>query len=79
MLFFFIPKTVSLQKENGSIFTADEGSFAPNFSDDMKALDVLMEVIEALSPDYNYKLALDVAASQFFNEATHRYDSHGTM
>lgn len=61
------------------ILTNDEGSFAPNFKDDTEALNFLVKIMEQLSPNYHFKIALDVAASHFFDAATHRYNWHGTM
>lgn len=51
----------------------DEGGFAPNLPNDTAALDLLMKVINNL-PESTYTIALDVAASQLYDEATKTYN-----
>lgn len=51
----------------------DEGGFAPNLESDKAGLELLMQTAKEL-PLYTYNFALDVAASEFYNESTHTYD-----
>lgn len=48
----------------------DEGGFAPNLESNAAALDLILEAIKAagLEPGTDIGLALDVAASEFYNE-----------
>merc|ERR1711985_122457 len=53
----------------------DEGGFAPSVQDNNEALDVLMDAIEKSGHKAKIKLATDVAASEFYNADTKKYDS----
>ncbi len=57
----------------------DEGGFAPNLPSNAAALDLILEAIEAAGyvPGQDVGLALDVAASEFYNEDG-TYDFEGT-
>jgi enolase len=52
----------------------DEGGFAPSVQDNDEALDVLMDAITKSGHKDKIKLATDVAASEFYNSETKRYD-----
>lgn len=54
----------------------DEGGFAPNLKSNQEALDVIMEAIRAAGyePGKDIFLAMDVAASEFYNEETKVYE-----
>merc|ERR1719491_961356 len=52
----------------------DEGGFAPSVQDNDEALDVLMEAVEKSGHKAKIKLATDVAASEFYNADTKKYD-----
>merc|ERR1719476_714703 len=52
----------------------DEGGFAPNVQDNNEALDVLMDAIEKAGHKDRVKIGTDVAASEFFNSETKKYD-----
>merc|ERR1711957_528426 len=52
----------------------DEGGFAPSVQDNDEALDVLMEAMEKSGHKDKVKIATDVAASEFYNAETKRYD-----
>merc|ERR1712241_982456 len=52
----------------------DEGGFAPNVQDNNEALDVLMDAIEKAGHKDKVKIGTDVAASEFFNSDTKKYD-----
>ena len=56
----------------------DEGGFAPNLPSNAAALDLILEAIEAAGyvPGQDVALALDVAASEFYNEEG-TYDFEG--
>ena len=57
----------------------DEGGFAPNLGSNREALEVIMEAINAAGykPGVDIKIALDVAASEFYNKETKNYDLAG--
>merc|ERR1712139_381589 len=52
----------------------DEGGFAPSVQDNDEALDILMEAIEKSGHMDKTKIATDVAASEFYNADTKKYD-----
>merc|ERR1711959_803400 len=52
----------------------DEGGFAPSVQDNQEALDILMEAIEKSGHKDKTKIATDVAASEFYNAETKKYD-----
>merc|ERR1719326_2836116 len=52
----------------------DEGGFAPSVQDNNEALDVLMEAIDKSGHKAKIKIGTDVAASEFYNATTKKYD-----
>lgn len=64
-----------LKKEGISTATGLEGGFAAGFKNDIHALDILMNAIEISEEKYKISsiIALDIAASQFYNPTTQRY------
>lgn len=61
----------SILKSRGlSVSIGDEGGFAPNLDSNESALVLLMEAIDnvGLTPDNDVALALDVAASEFYED-----------
>lgn len=52
----------------------DEGGFAPSVQDNNEALDTLMQAIEKSGHSGKVKIGTDVAASEFFDAATKKYD-----
>jgi len=52
----------------------DEGGFAPSVQDNDEALDVLMDALTQSGHKDKVKLATDVAASEFYNQDTKKYD-----
>ncbi|MES2200303.1 MAG: phosphopyruvate hydratase [Chlamydiota bacterium] len=64
-----------LHQKGYSVSVGDEGGFAPNLSSSEEALDLLLQAIEKAGyrPGEQVSLALDAAASSFYDSATHRY------
>jgi enolase len=65
-----------LLKEKGHITSVgDEGGFAPNLKSDQEALDLIISAIEKAGyrPGEQITLALDCAASEFYDKKTGRY------
>ena len=54
----------------------DEGGFAPNLGSNAEALDLIMEAIKAAgyTPGSDVALALDVAASEFFENGAYQFE-----
>lgn len=53
----------------------DEGGFAPNIQDNIEGLDLLVAAIDKAGYKGKVKIAMDVAASEFFKEeAGKKYD-----
>lgn len=59
-----------LRTRNYSIAVGDEGGFAPNLSSNEEAIELLLEAIEkaGYKAGDDFVLALDVAATEFFNQ-----------
>ncbi len=57
----------------------DEGGFAPNLSSNEEAIEVIVEAIQkaGYEPGKDLKIALDVAASGMYDEATKTYNFEG--
>ena len=64
-----------LKKRNLSTGIGDEGGFAPNLSSNEEALELILEAIETAGykPGHDITLALDCAASEFYDKATSLY------
>ncbi len=62
-----------LIKEGCALVKSDEGAFAPELKDDYQALDLLVKAIDSFKGDCIFKIAIDCAASQFFNRKNHTY------
>jgi enolase len=52
----------------------DEGGFAPSVQDNNEALDVLMDAIQQSGHAASVKIGTDVAASEFYNAESKKYD-----
>ena len=68
-----------LNEKGYSTGVGDEGGFAPNLSSNIEALDLIIEAINRAGyiPGKDITLALDVAASEFFNKNTNTYKLKG--
>ena len=67
-------------KEKGlNTAVGDEGGFAPNLSSNEEAIQVILEAVKkaGYEPDKDIKLALDVAASEFYDETSRKYKLTG--
>lgn len=62
-----------LDAHHQSTNVGDEGGFAPNFTSDKAALELLATIAHLL-PKSSYKFALDVAASEIYDQATTSYN-----
>ena len=58
----------------------DEGGFAPNLESNRAALDLIIEAIEkaGYKPGEDIALALDVAATEFFEDGAYRFEGKAT-
>ena len=65
-----------LKKKGYSTGVGDEGGFAPSLASNVEAVDAVLEatVQAGYKPGQDVYLALDVAASELWNEDTQRYD-----
>ncbi len=70
-----------LKGEGYSVAVGDEGGFAPSLPNDEEALKFLMRAIETAGyePGKDVALALDCAATEFFDEGTQRYRLSGEL
>ncbi|MFQ5729139.1 MAG: phosphopyruvate hydratase [Waddliaceae bacterium] len=65
-----------LLKEQGHVTAVgDEGGFAPNLSSNEEAIEVILSAIEKAGyrPGDQVAIALDCAASEFYDKTSHRY------
>lgn len=69
-----------LKKQGKIIGVGDEGGYAVSFSHEREALDIIMEAINFSGVDRegDFVLALDIAASQFYDPKTKLYKWHNT-
>jgi enolase len=65
----------TLKKRGYSTSVGDEGGFAPNLKSNVEAIEVILEAIQAAgyAPGKDVALALDPAASEFFDSSARRY------
>lgn len=72
-IFHTLKETLKSQKHITSV--GDEGGFAPNLSSNEEALDLIMASIEkaGYKPGKDVTLALDCAASEYYDKATKKY------
>lgn len=65
-----------LKKKGYSTGVGDEGGFAPSLKSNREAVDVILEAIAkaGYTPGKDVYIALDVAASELWNDATKSYD-----
>jgi enolase len=68
-----------LEDKGHNTAVGDEGGFAPNLSSNREALEVIMEAISAAGykAGEDFKIAMDVASSEFYNKSTGKYDLEG--
>lgn len=73
-VFATLKKVLKEKKLNTSV--GDEGGFAPNLGSNREALDLLLEAIEkaGYKPGEQVAFALDVAASEFYQNGQYTYD-----
>jgi len=67
-----------LKKKGYSTGVGDEGGFAPSLSSNREAVDVVLEAIvqAGYKPGENVYVAIDVAASELWNDRTKQYEFH---
>ncbi|HVB99532.1 MAG TPA: phosphopyruvate hydratase [Candidatus Dormibacteraeota bacterium] len=65
----------TLKKRGYSTAVGDEGGFAPNLKSNVEAVEVILDAIQTagFAPGRDVALALDPAASEFFDASSHRY------
>ncbi|MEN9217844.1 MAG: phosphopyruvate hydratase, partial [Gloeomargarita sp. DG_2_bins_126] len=73
-VFATLKKVLKEKKLNTSV--GDEGGFAPNLGSNREALDLLLQAIEkaGYQPGEQIAFALDVAASEFYQNGQYTYD-----
>ena len=67
---FYKLKSV-LKKFGYSTSVGDEGGFAPNLKSDEEAIELILQAVEqaGYTPEKDFKIALDVAATEMYDEA----------
>lgn len=68
-----------LKARNLVTSVGDEGGFAPDLRDDEEALALLVEAIEAAGYQEDFGIALDVAASEMFQEGEYHFWKKGEV
>jgi enolase len=76
-IFHNLKSVLKSKKLNTNV--GDEGGFAPDFKSNGEALDVILEAIQKAGyiPGEQVKIALDVAATEFYDEKTKKYTVDG--
>ena len=64
-----------LKDKNLSVAVGDEGGFAPDLNNEMEVLDLIIEAVKKAGyiPEKDFKISLDVAASEWKAEVTGKY------
>ena len=64
-----------LNEKGYNTAVGDEGGFAPNLTNNIEALDLIVKAIEAANyvPGQDVNLALDIAASSFYDKDKKKY------
>ena len=72
----FVELKKILKAKKYSTGVGDEGGFAPNFKNNEEPLQAIVKAIEnaGFIPGKDIAIALDVAASEFYNEETKKYE-----
>ena len=67
-----------LKLKNYSTNVGDEGGFAPNLSSNEEAIEIVLSSIESAGylPGEDFYIAIDAAASEFYNSEKNVYDFH---
>ena len=75
--FHHLKSVLKAKKLNTNV--GDEGGFAPDLRSNAEALDLIMEAIQkaGYKPGEQIKIALDVAATELFDEKTKKYSVDG--
>jgi enolase len=76
-VFHNLKSVLKAKKLNTNV--GDEGGFAPDLKSNAEALDLIIEAIQkaGYKPGEQIKIALDVAATEFFDEKTKKYSIDG--
>ena len=76
-IFHHLKKVLHDRKLNTAV--GDEGGFAPDLKSNREALDLIMTAIEKAGyrPGEQVRIALDAAATEFYDEATKKYTIDG--
>jgi enolase len=76
-IFHSLKKVLQAKKLNTAV--GDEGGFAPNLGSNVEALDLIMSAIERAGyvPGEQVQIALDVAATEFYDSKTGLYSIDG--
>ena len=76
-IFHNLKSVLKSKKLNTSV--GDEGGFAPNLGSNREALDLIMSAIEkaGYKPGEQIRIALDVAATEFYDSKTQKYTFDG--
>ena len=72
----FVELKKIIKKKKYSTGVGDEGGFAPNFKNNEEPLEAIVEAITNANyiPGKDIAIAMDVAASEFYNSKTKKYD-----
>lgn len=73
---FFHELKASLQRRGKQIVYGEEGGYAPTATTDEEALEMIAETLERLGEE-NCMIALDIAATRFYDHALRRYVVRG--
>ena len=72
----FVELKKVIKKKKYSTGVGDEGGFAPNFKNNEEPLEAIVEAIKnaGYTPGIDISIAMDVAASEFYNAKTKKYE-----
>jgi enolase len=73
-IYHHLKEIIAKKYGKSQVAVGDEGGFAPNLSKTKEALDLLMEAIKAAGYEGEVALAIDAAASDFYDKKTNKYE-----
>lgn len=73
-IYHTLKKIISKEYGSGGTNVGDEGGFAPNVNDEFDACELLVKAIGESGYEGKVKVAIDAAASEFFDQQSETYD-----
>jgi len=73
-IYHHLKKIIQQRYGQDAASVGDEGGFAPNIQDNAEAIGLLKDAIKAAGYQEEVSIGMDIAASEFYNKDTKKYD-----